>query len=1137
MTTHEKPLSENKITLKLKNGTNVDNLPAEEIFQQEARKELFLKIIEQLDSISDDKKDTYALDDIFYDRYHNAITICGSRGSGKSTLIRHILTSLHDASNSRYEKNENEEFEIPKSLSVLPVIDPTLIESKEHVLIILISKIREKVEFLSQNASEKELNHFNKALKKLAGGLCQIDGIGANDNYGDEWEDQSYILETGLKKATEGRRLEQNLNEFINAALKVLNKKAFLVTFDDIDTQFERGWPVLETARKYLTSERLIILISGDIELYQKLVRSAQFSSIGKNILEYDRPSSSFHTEDSFNSFNEDKIIRQISDLEEQYLLKVLKPENRVHMLTLKQRQTKKGTNFGIEILSNSELKISIEKYLSEVAKVGFGISKSQDQAVLISAILNLPARTLMQVMKASTLLIIVTPSGIFPNNSGILTDKSCYQDFTVKILDSFSSSISGLKFNLIDMKSAQFSISKLNNIFWEWGIDENLWNRFNRLLPTSQNEVINNRVLTFLALVNNHAKFSISNSFEWMFLVSLPKCIALDFKEKKSAISIQQLLSHISIGDNYINLNETVSKSIAALLSNDVSSKIKPQDYGFYRVPYKKDLGLKIESMVSKFYQSQVIKDVNKEITGLGQTNNKPIREKKTKLRQRLKDSLYYTLSSQEHVKDSFYDNPLLGEWHKALIPFFSKTARNSSDKVKDNARVTGVFYNRICELTSNSFDLGHLSNLALTKIRGLSTSQETGFISAITLFSNIVTLLHKNINSEDDLKVEIQRLYSQEVTHVPDWNDSNSDEYDGSEYEVLSDEERIDPTKRAYDKGFYKRLFRWIKTVQNRWHSSNISPSSLINMFENYYAFMKSVRHDNALGSLFHAQIVSLFHAAMIEDGISKDILNLSQNAISTAEREFFENYKKFYGLKPEEHFLNLTTLESRVEFGMYTILVSCPLFGVFLRQKPKTATSVPKTWDWLMVHSCNYLLLCESEQDDFKKAISKDKDLLDENVYLKFKEEFNKLKSPAKKEQKLSDFKNSYHKNRVTLINSYLDDLKVEGELEGIKLEFSNLFTLLNTVPIMTGGSHKLEIKIDIHERPVTETQETEVKHEDEEISVLSEEGQLKVDVTNQSDMADSLALDEDTEGLTQTKPSQSENVDANGVSTSE
>jgi hypothetical protein len=75
----------------------------------------------------------------------------------------------------------------------------------------------------------------------------------------------------------------------------------------------------METLRKYLTSPKLIISILGDIDLYSILSRQLQWEKIDskKILIQYE---------------GKEKYIPQIEHLEEQYLIKILKPENRIDL-------------------------------------------------------------------------------------------------------------------------------------------------------------------------------------------------------------------------------------------------------------------------------------------------------------------------------------------------------------------------------------------------------------------------------------------------------------------------------------------------------------------------------------------------------------------------------------------------------------------------------------------------------------------------------------------------------------------------------------------------------------------------------------------------------------------------------------
>ncbi|WP_155738544.1 hypothetical protein [Acetobacter pasteurianus] len=256
--------------------------------------------------------------ELTYLRSHQSILIEGGRGSGKTTFLLNALHGLAGVTNIWAN-------DLSRNLHVLPVIDPTLIETKEHIIIVIISLIDAALDDL-RSAPDADRSKVDEARTEMAEGLGLLDGIGKATPFGEEWEDATWIMSRGLRKAAKGRLFEVKFQKYIYEALKVLNKTAFVLAFDDVDTNFELGRTILETIRKYLTSPQLVLMISGDLELYGRLVRRNIYDTFGDAIMKYD-PS----------------VIRNdrtgtsdaIRELEEQYLLKIVPPQNRIAMLSL----------------------------------------------------------------------------------------------------------------------------------------------------------------------------------------------------------------------------------------------------------------------------------------------------------------------------------------------------------------------------------------------------------------------------------------------------------------------------------------------------------------------------------------------------------------------------------------------------------------------------------------------------------------------------------------------------------------------------------------------------------------------------------------------------------------------------------
>lgn len=272
-------------------------------------------------------------------RLHDTITILGSRGSGKTSFLQSVRAIC--STGKGFDAEEYKQYKgLKNKIAVLDVIDPTLMEEKGHVFLNIISIIQEEVDKV---LNKKDCDPCNKEHKndrrewrdkvaKLAAGIPSIDGIGGhyNDN---NWQDPEYVMDKGLKGVSASRKLEQEFNEIIDLALKHIGKELFLLTFDDIDIDFKKGWPVLETIRKYCTSPKLVILLSGDMHLYSMAIRKQQWKNFGRPLLINES-----QQQNKLGYYNE-----MVTEMEGQYLQKVMKSTNRIYLKTLNEKLLNNG--------------------------------------------------------------------------------------------------------------------------------------------------------------------------------------------------------------------------------------------------------------------------------------------------------------------------------------------------------------------------------------------------------------------------------------------------------------------------------------------------------------------------------------------------------------------------------------------------------------------------------------------------------------------------------------------------------------------------------------------------------------------------------------------------------------------------
>ena len=116
---------------------------------------------------------------------------------------------------------------IDGKLESLGILDPTLLEEKEHIFINIISRIRNKI---YDNNSRTATPEVDKICEKLAIALPTIDGM-SKSNIDDGWDDPTFVMENGLEKVDACNNLEKNFHKFINESLRILEKDAFIIAF------------------------------------------------------------------------------------------------------------------------------------------------------------------------------------------------------------------------------------------------------------------------------------------------------------------------------------------------------------------------------------------------------------------------------------------------------------------------------------------------------------------------------------------------------------------------------------------------------------------------------------------------------------------------------------------------------------------------------------------------------------------------------------------------------------------------------------------------------------------------------------------------------------------------------------------
>jgi len=344
-----------------------DTLPPEQLLQIDALHEVLNRLCQigqEHDADESSQPDKPEALSVHARRRHDAILVDAPRGGGKTTFLAGLLSALESANTDvlkyatpraldpRYQDadfSNNDRVKALQKLYSLGLIDPTTVEETQNIMVMIIDRVHRAVLHGAQFSSKSgEYDAYERALRDLARAVWVLPGVRPDHIRDAAWTDPDFVLDEGLETANAMGSFEGNFHTFLQKACNVLGVNAFVLAIDDVDTWFERGWPVLEALRKYLTTPKLRLILSGDMRLFTLLVRSQQWRQMGPELLKneswihaniQDRANDpNGHPDhadpDSYNRTRSRMvpIVRTINVLQDQYLNKVLPPAGRVRL-------------------------------------------------------------------------------------------------------------------------------------------------------------------------------------------------------------------------------------------------------------------------------------------------------------------------------------------------------------------------------------------------------------------------------------------------------------------------------------------------------------------------------------------------------------------------------------------------------------------------------------------------------------------------------------------------------------------------------------------------------------------------------------------------------------------------------------
>lgn len=346
---------------------------------------------------------------VSYERYHDVITLHGKRGSGKTTFLLSALELLQDPAKRRSafperfkkDKNKDNNEDGLNGLCVLEILDPTLFGLHEHLLLSLLAKIAFEVRNAVRNGErnlcgghdsnccleewEKHLRQFAKALKHMGETRDDLDGDTPKETV--QWDDAEFIFEQNMESAKRSFGLEREFHKFLNESLHLIGKKAFVLALDDIDTRPQIGWHVLEVLRRYFTSPQLVVVLSGDMDLFKTIIEKQQLKIFDLNF------DSKLRTRNEFKA--------RVDELTEQYLLKVLRTPSRISLGSFRMalQQWKRISPDMPQKIGKLNSSMCIEQLLKSTFFSVLACHRGAEQHLFRQTLFSNPARTVTQIL------------------------------------------------------------------------------------------------------------------------------------------------------------------------------------------------------------------------------------------------------------------------------------------------------------------------------------------------------------------------------------------------------------------------------------------------------------------------------------------------------------------------------------------------------------------------------------------------------------------------------------------------------------------------------------------------------------------------------------------------------------------
>lgn len=828
-------------------------------------------------------------------RRHDAIFVNAPRGAGKTTFLARLVVEM-----------EGEVAPDATKLLPLGLIDPTLIETKQNVVVVVIERIHRIVKAARderRSARSEEYETFKTALRRLARGLAMLDGIGTEKAYGREWGDPEYVLSRGLEDAGAGVEFEREFHRFVELACNFLAVDKLVLLIDDIDTWFERGWPVLEAVRKYFTTPRLQIVLSGDMELYGHLLRGRQWAQMGAEFLQAER----WQAERSGLENRMAAITGKVDELQEQYLVKVLRPERRIDLLPL--------TAFADRLRFKLATGIAVpaRTIMVRLGRRMFGFAALAEQQDVFSLILRLPTRSAMQLLLAAHDLV---------QSRGATSPET--SDRRLRALDGLRhiAWMDAVKLGLQPGEIQGLPPRLLVNHLAQWFTRRNLWRSMPRLHPETVDTSVGLPALFVAGSVMDAFERDPSQMISYWIKISIMREMvdSGQVSENGAGVTTHQMFEHLNLG-NIEAATQTVSRLAAFELER--GRRIEP---GIYFSAVSIPLDRQPESQVAAL-----------ELYGVG--DGVEAEDARAQLRQAVRPAENSPTAVPPPIK-AFHDVLQENGWSYArragtLDGDFANGLLGLADRIPPAAallvRIPSLQIVSAQRKAHGAYSFLRVIGViaALLETREKAPEKIRAHVRQVLFDAALVrTYPTPGLRREDEIEARGPRQLAEEGVEVED--DAFGD--------TALEEAPVDEARLEDNDGLLLALEEWIAQAQE--HLSATPPLVLSRIWARFTYAHRGVRENlrglesRYLGTFMFRSLVALLHATLIES-----LRAAGQRASPRANENPVRSPQSFVTLLHE-----LDDDPDLLEWGdpslgLFEALFTCPLWAYFL----------PRRTDW--------------------------------------------------------------------------------------------------------------------------------------------------------------------------------------------